>query len=767
MERGNGPKGPMPVKEKIKRIPAAAKSYAMNNLLVLLFVFSSVLNAFLLRAFTVKFEFSQIKPLMADIALVLFWTVFSYFFKKPKKQFIYLMILSFIFVVLCVSNSIYFTNYKSFISVSLISTASQLTGVMNAVTENIMEAKDLIFIWQLPAMIVAYFLIKKRTRNYVNQEREKKQRRKYALGTFCTSLGLAGIFCLTLTATDYSRLAKQWNREYVMGTFGLYTYQASDIVSTINAEINMIFGYDESEEAFTKFYEEKTKTEEEEVKKNEYSNIFKNKNVIVIHAESIQQFCMDTYINGEELTPNLNKLAREGLYFSNFYAQESVGTSSDSEFTFSSSLMPASSGTVAINYWDRDYCTTQKMMKDLGYYVFSMHANNGTYWNRMNLHASLGYDRLYNYTTDFDIDETIGLGLSDKSFFRQAVPIIEDISKENKKWFGVMIMLTNHTPFTDIERVSDFQVDFKYQKYNEETGLYEDISADFLEGTKLGSYFKSVHYADEALGQFMADLDEAGLLEDTAVVIYGDHDAKVKAEEYDRYINYDPFNDTVLTEDDPGYTPVDDYYYNLNRKVPFILWSKNGEYEPKEITQVMGMYDVQPTLGNMFGFYNKYALGHDIMSVDDDDENVVIFPNGNFVTDTVYYDSQKDKYFDLTDYENIMTHSSCNQVYKDTPVPIYDPAVHGVFKSAPDPDYCQDVIDSRINDGVVDEAYITSYSEYANERIDISNAIIYFDMIEKVDGGFDTSGLPAQEPEQEQLPFSPPDKRHNYGRLAA
>ena len=63
---------------------------------------------------------------------------------------------------------------------------------------------------------------------------------------------------------------------------------------------------------------------------------------------------MDTYINGEELTPNMNKLAREGLYFSNFYAQESVGTSSDSEFTFASSLMPASSGTVAIHYWARD-----------------------------------------------------------------------------------------------------------------------------------------------------------------------------------------------------------------------------------------------------------------------------------------------------------------------------------------------------------------------------------------------------------------------------
>ena len=50
-------------------------------------------------------------------------------------------------------------------------------------------------------------------------------------------------------------------------------------------------------------------------------------------------------------------------------------------------------------------------------------------------------------------------------------------------------MLTNHTPFTDIERVSDFEVDFKYKKYNEDTGLYEEVSAPFLEGTKLGSYF--------------------------------------------------------------------------------------------------------------------------------------------------------------------------------------------------------------------------------------------------------------------------------------
>ena len=143
------------------------------------------------------------------------------------------------------------------------------------------------------------------------------------------------------------------------------------------------------------------------------------------------------------------------------------------------------------------------------------------------------------------------------------------------------------TPFTDIERVSDYEVDFKYKMYNEEDGMYEEKSAPFLEGTKLGSYFKSVHYADQAIGQFMTDLDNAGLLDNTVVVIYGDHDAKIKAEEYDRYFNYNPFTDSVLTEDDEGYVPVDDFYYNLNRKVPFIIWSKDGGYEPKEVKQIM------------------------------------------------------------------------------------------------------------------------------------------------------------------------------------
>lgn len=57
--------------------------------------------------------------------------------------------------------------------------------------------------------------------------------------------------------------------------------------------------------------------------------------------ESMTDFLMNTNINGVEITPNINRLASEGMYFRNFYPQISVGTSSDTEFTLTSSLMPA------------------------------------------------------------------------------------------------------------------------------------------------------------------------------------------------------------------------------------------------------------------------------------------------------------------------------------------------------------------------------------------------------------------------------------------
>ena len=115
----------------------------------------------------------------------------------------------------------------------------------------------------------------------------------------------------------------------------------------------------------------------------------------------------------------------------------------------------------------------------------------------------------------------------------------------------------------------------KYPFYNEdENGEEEVISHPYMEDTKLGNYFKSAHYADYAIGVFLEELEKEGLLENTVIVFYGDHDARLPISNYERLYNYDITTDDVKDKDDETYIEFNDYNYELNRKVPFIIWSK-------------------------------------------------------------------------------------------------------------------------------------------------------------------------------------------------
>ena len=645
------------------------KNYCKNNVLFLTFIFTSVINGFLLRSLTVK-NYFDIRPMIADFAMVIIIGSFGYLI-KPNKRYIYYLVWSIIYSAICVVNSMYYTNYLSFSSISLLATSFLIVDVGDAIVENVMEMKDFCYLWQILVIILVHIRLYKNNYYSTIIYLRKKFCNTIAFG-FCLLI----IFIFTLSASDIGRITKQWNREYIVMRYGIYTYQFSDIFASLTPALNSMFGFDKNAKLFREYYDSSAYV----ASNNEYSNIFNGRNVLVIHAESVQQFTMDTSINGVSLTPNLNKLASEGIYFSNFYAEESVGTSSDSEFSFATSLLPATSGTVAINYWDRDYPTIQKLFKNQGYYVFSMHGNNCSFWNRNLLHQSFGYDKFYCYTDFYDIDETIGLGLSDKSFFKQSIAYLKDIDKNYTNWYGTMIMLTNHTPFSYIDDYSDLDVTYKYNSVDSETGETVAKSSPFLEGTVLGNYFKSVHYADEAIGQLIKDMDREGLLDNTVIVIYGDHDAKIKKSEYEYYYNYDYKTNSILSKDDPNYHDVTDYEYEINRKVPFIIWTKDKLVRLKS-DNVGGMIDVLPTLGNMFGISSKYALGHDLFSVKD---NVVVFPDGNWITDRMYYNSQKEEALLL-----------------DSNYPIS-----------------------------VD--YIEKNSDIADEKISVSNSIIVYDMIRNI-----------------------------------
>ena len=630
-------------KKVIKKIQTEhlINKYVKENILFIIFVITAVLNASLLRAFcmpTLKSIFS-IQAILADLAVVTLIGSLGYLL-KPKNRFIYYISFNIFLTAICMINSVYYTYYTSFASLSMLSLTQYVGEVGDAVTENVIQLKDLIYVLSPIVMFIINHKLKKQ--NYYKKIEVKSERKKKTFHTAIAGICIAAVFLLTLTPTDISRLLKQWNKEYIVQCFGIYVYQGNDVISTIQPTINSMFGYDKAHKAFVEYFEGK-----ETVKTNEYTNIFEGKNVLVIHAESMQTNAIDLDFNGEEVTPNLNKLASEGMFFSNYYSQVSVGTSSDAELTFNTSLMPTKSGTAFVSYSDRTYISTPSLLKEKGYYTFSMHANNADFWNRRVMHNNLGYDKFYS-KVDYEItdENIIGLGLSDKAFFAQSVEKLKKIDKKHENWYGLMIMLSNHTPFSDTEKYGEFAVDMK-ETITKEDGTKEDVSYPYMEGTKLGNYYKSLHYADSALGELIDQLDEAGLLEDTVLVIYGDHDARIARKEYNLLYNYDKEKDDILDDDDPNYVEYDSYQYELGRKVPFIIWTKDMKDTNlnMEVTNVMGMYDAMPTLGNMFGFYNEYQLGHDIFSIKEN--NIVVFPNGNWVTNKVYYNSQKGEYLSL------------------------------------------------------------------------------------------------------------------------
>ena len=653
------------------------REYSKNNVLFLTFVIVCVLNATILRFFCMHSieNYLSWKAILADTIISTAIGAFGYLI-KPKNRFIYYLSFCIFLTAICMINSVYYTFYTSFASISMLSLTQYIGDVGDAVVENVLQLKDMVYL--IAPIILIGVHIKLKKQNYYKKIELKSDRKKKMGKTLSAAGMMLLLFLVTLSSLDVSRFFKQWNKEYIVMRFGIYVYQANDLVTSIQPKINSMFGYDKAKKNFTDYFADK----KDEAETNEYTNIFEGKNVIVIHGESMMTNAIGLKFNGQEVTPTLNKLAQEGMYFSNFYSQVSVGTSSDSELTYNTSLMPTKSGTAFVSYSDRTYIGIPKLLQEKGYYTFSMHANNGDFWNRRAMHNQLGYNKFYS-KTDYEVtkETSVGLGLSDHEFFKQSLEKLEKINQEQEKWYGLLIMLSNHTPFSEVEKYGDFPVDIK-ETITHEDGTTEEKVYPYMEGTKLGNYFKSLHYADKCLGEFLEGLEEKGLLENTVFVLYGDHDARLSKKDYNRLYNYDKENDDILDEDDPNYKEYDSYQYELGRKVPFIIWTKDmkGTKLNFENKNAMGMYDAGPTLGNMLGFYNKYSLGHDIYNIKEN--NIVVFPNGNWLNNKLYYNSQKAAYLPLSE----------------------EP---------------------------ITEEEITNNTEYTNKLLDVSNNIIVFDLLNK------------------------------------
>ncbi|MBU1342498.1 MAG: LTA synthase family protein [Proteobacteria bacterium] len=310
--------------------------------------------------------------------------------------------------------------------------------------------------------------------------------------------------------------------------------------------------------------------------KNEYTGKFKGFNLFLLQFESLSNIVINQKINGHEITPTVNRLIREGIYFSQFYTQEGAGPTTSSEFVTLNSIIAPTDSFVAISYRFNTFYTLANLFNLEGYHTFALHGNNGSYYNREFIYERYGFDEFYSKKR---IDgQIVHRWIGDKDLLKKASEVAANC---NSLFFGFPIMVTSHKNW-DISSVFDL-----------------DTGSHPFSGRSEG-YVKNINYSDQAIQLFLDRLEKSRLLENTIIMIYGDHSPKLLKKEIESIIGHDV---------------TDLESKRLRVQIPFILWAPKGSIEPKVIHDVFPQIDVLPTIANLFDLGTHFGIGKDIFDI--------------------------------------------------------------------------------------------------------------------------------------------------------
>jgi lipoteichoic acid synthase len=229
----------------------------------------------------------------------------------------------------------------------------------------------------------------------------------------------------------------------------------------------------------------------------------RGKNLIVVQVESLQDFAVDFHVNGQAVMPHLRQWEGDSLRFTNVTDETSEGRTSDAEFTTMASLLPMDHGAVAFRYPGNHYVALPHVLTGHGYSTLSAVAFEPGFWNRQVMHPSYGFQASL-FEPDFQMTEQIGWGLNDRDFLQQMVPRLERLQRPFCAW---LITLSLHHPY------DSFPAGHKVLKLGA------------LENTSFGNYLHTMRFFDQALDEFKASLARDGLLDESVLVVFGDHDA--------------------------------------------------------------------------------------------------------------------------------------------------------------------------------------------------------------------------------------------------
>ena len=228
-------------------------------------------------------------------------------------------------------------------------------------------------------------------------------------------------------------------------------------------------------------------------------------NLVMIQIETLEGPIVGLDVNGQEVTPTLNRLARENLYLSLCLDQTARGRTSDAELLSQASLLPAEKGAAVFLHAGNDLIGLADVLSENGYKTAVAIAHKASFWNRRYSHPAFGFSQGW-YVKDFEPGTKVGWGLNDRDFLRQAADRVVGMEQP---FFTFFLTLSHHHPFT---------------------GFPDELRILDLEGVENESargYLHAMRWADEAVHDFLEELDRAGLTDSTVVVIWGDHDSSM------------------------------------------------------------------------------------------------------------------------------------------------------------------------------------------------------------------------------------------------
>jgi phosphoglycerol transferase MdoB-like AlkP superfamily enzyme len=342
--------------------------------------------------------------------------------------------------------------------------------------------------------------------------------------------------------------------------------------------------------------------------------VARGQNLILLSAESIQAFAIGLEVNGQQVTPNLSQFIEESLYFTEFYDQTGLGRTLDAEFIALNSLHAPPDFSTSNEYQKGFFYGLPALLARHGYRTLSACGASGGSWDMRIMHPRYGIQQSF-FEDSFEPGEHLnGDWLADRKFFPQVIAILQT---QKQPFMAFLLSSSSHGPY-------EIPVSERTLKMGK------------LEGTTLGNYLHAVRYFDQAFGEFIEGLRKTGLLDQSVVVIYGDHKG-IGPEGNPEFAS-------LLGQD------LDEYSsFRIEKRVPLVIRLPYAA-AVKTVATTGGHLDIAPTLLSLLGIGTEEGvmLGRDLTSEED---HLVIFRDGSFADGQHYFISRPDPSYSPACYE--------------------------------------------------------------------------------------------------------------------